>query len=96
LLFGIDTTLLINGALTIALGCLYLFAKPNIGDRRYSKTLLLVGGLVVATLSAYFATRVTLGLALIYVVLAGAVLVRVFLNWRDVTTKSKDGSGGGY
>lgn len=80
----------INGGLMLALGFLYLFAKPNIGDRPHSKTMLIVGGLVVAGISAYLATQVTLAFSLLFTIEAGAVLIKTFLNWRDIPGRPRD------
>ncbi len=80
----------INGALMLALGFLYLFAKPNINDRPYSKTLLIVGGLVVAGISAYIATQVDLSFSLLFVAEAAAVLIKTFLNWRDLPARPRE------
>lgn len=71
----------INSTLIFALGLLYLFAKPA-ERRRRSKGPLALAGIVVAAMAGYFATRLWIGFAVLFVALAVAVLVKVVLNLR--------------
>jgi hypothetical protein len=83
--------IIINSLLIATLGLLYLFAQPTRTPRRGSRGLTVLGGVVVAVLSAYFATQVGPFFSWIFWILSGAVLVKTYLNLRGSMTRSGGG-----
>ena len=74
----------INGGLMVVLGLLYLFVKPNVTERRHAKLMLLLGGTTVSFLLIYLGRSMHIALAVPFIALAVAVLIKTFLNWREL------------